>query len=94
MRAIGMTRRQTRSMVRLEAAIVSLFGALLGVVVGLAFGWVAVLAIPDSIIDRFSVPAPTLVIYVVIATLAGLIAASIPARRAARLNVLEAISHQ
>ena len=51
-RAIGMTRRQTRSMVRLEAGVVSLFGALLGVVVGLAFGWVAVIAIPDSITHK------------------------------------------
>ncbi len=92
MRAIGMTRRQTRSMVRLEAAVVSLFGALLGVVVGVGFGWLAVIAIPDSIIDRIAIPAPTLAIYVVVATLAGLLAASLPARRAARLNVLDAIS--
>jgi putative ABC transport system permease protein len=91
MRAIGMTRRQTRSMVRLEAAVVSLFGALLGVLVGLAFGWVVVIAIPESLIDRLAIPGPTLAIYVVVATLAGLIAASLPARRAARLNVLDAI---
>jgi len=92
MRAIGMTRRQTRSMIRLEAAVVSLFGALLGVLVGLAFGWVAVIAIPDSIISRLSIPAGTLAIYVGIATIAGLLAASLPARRAARLNVLDAIA--
>ncbi len=92
MRAIGMTRRQTRSMIRLEAAVVSLFGALLGVLVGLAFGWIAVLAIPDSFISRLSIPAPTLAIYVVISTVAGLIAASVPARRASRLNILDAIA--
>jgi putative ABC transport system permease protein len=78
-------------MVRLEAAVVSLFGALLGVLVGLAFGWVVVIAIPESLIDRLAIPGPTLAIYVVVATLAGLIAASLPARRAARLNVLDAI---
>jgi putative ABC transport system permease protein len=92
MRAIGMTRRQTRSMIRLEAAIVALFGALLGVVVGVFFGWLAVAAIPDSIISRLAIPYGTLAIYAVIATLAGLLAASFPARRAARLNVLDAIA--
>lgn len=92
MRAIGMTRRQTRSMIRLEAAVVSMFGALLGVVVGIAFGWIAVLAIPGDLIDRLAVPYVSLVIYVVIATIAGLIAASFPARRAARLNILDSIA--
>ena len=92
MRAIGMTRRQTRSMIRLEAAIVSLFGALLGLVVGLFFGWVAVIAIPESIISSIDIPLGTLAVYAVIATVAGLLAASLPARRAARLNVLDAIA--
>ena len=94
MRAIGMTRGQTRSMIRLEAGVVSLFGALLGVLVGLGFGWVAVIAIPDSLISRLAIPVLTLVVYVVVATIAGLIAASLPARRAARLNILEAIGQE
>jgi len=94
MRAVGMTRRQTKGMIRLEAAVVSLFGALLGVVVGLAFGWLAVLAIPESIINQLAIPAVTLVVYVVIATITGLLAASFPARRAARLNVLDAIAQE
>ncbi len=93
MRAVGMTRQQTRSMIRLEAAVVSLFGALLGVLVGLVFGWIAVVAIPDSVINRLSIPTGTLAIYVIIATIAALLAASFPARRAARLNVLDAITH-
>ena len=92
MRAIGMTRRQTRSMVRFEAGIVSLFGAILGVIVGLAFGWLAVLAIPDSFIDQLAIPWGTLAVYVLIATIAGLLAASFPARRASRLNILDAIA--
>ena len=92
MRAIGMTRRQTRSMIRLEAAIVALFGALLGLVVGLLFGWVATMAIPDSIISSVDIPWVTLAIYAIVATVAGLLAASFPARRAARLNVLDAIA--
>ncbi len=93
MRAVGMTRRQTRSLIRLEAGVVSLFGALLGVVVGLVFGWLAVIAIPESAIDRLSLPVGALIWYVVAATVAGLIAASLPARRAARLDVLDAIAH-
>lgn len=92
MRAIGMTRRQTRSMIRLEAAVVSVFGALLGVAVGIAFGWIAVLAIPGEIIDRLAIPYVSLAIYVVIAAIAGLVAASFPARRAARLNILDSIA--
>ena len=91
MRAIGMTRRQTRSMIRLEAGVVSVFGALLGVVVGVAFGWIAVLAIPGDIIDRLAIPYVSLAVYVVIATIAGLTAASFPARRASRLNILDSI---
>jgi len=92
MRSIGMTRRQTRSLIRLEAGVVSLFGALLGVALGVVFGWIAVLAIPDSFISTLAVPWATLVVYVVISALAGLIAASLPARRAARLNILDAIA--
>ncbi len=92
MRSIGMTRRQTRSLIRLEAGVVSLFGALLGVVLGVVFGWIAVVAIPDSFIGTLAIPWPTLAVYVVIAALAGLIAASLPARRAARLNILDAIA--
>lgn len=94
MRAVGMTRRQTKGMIRLEAAVVSLFGALLGVVVGLVFGWLAVVAIPASVIDRLAIPFGTLLVYVAVATIAGLAAASFPARRAARLNVLDAITHE
>ena len=91
MRAVGLTRRQTRTMIRWEAGVVSLFGALLGIVVGIAFGWLAVTAIPDSIVDRLDIPFGTLVIYVIVATIAGLIAAGLPARRAARLDILDAI---
>jgi len=94
MRAAGMTRRQTRGMIMLEAAVVSLFGALLGVVVGLGFDWFAVIAIPASMINQIAIPTVPLLIHVVIATVAGFVAASFPARRAARLNVLDAIAHE
>jgi putative ABC transport system permease protein len=92
LRAVGMSRRQTRRMVRWEAAIVSLFGATLGVVVGLVFGYAASAAMPDSFLDRVAVPTGTLVGLLVLAVIAGLLAAILPARRAARLDVLQAIT--
>ncbi|MEM8904238.1 MAG: FtsX-like permease family protein [Actinomycetota bacterium] len=94
LRAVGMGRRQTRSMVRWEAAIVSAFGALLGVLLGAAFGVAVVTALPDSIISAVTIPVPNLVLFVVIAALAGLVAAFFPARRASKMNVLDAIQHQ
>lgn len=93
LRAVGMSRRQTRSMIRWEAVIVAVFGAVLGIVLGVLFGIAAASAIPDSIVNTISIPVMSLVVYVVVAALGGLLAAVIPARRAARLNVLEAISH-
>jgi len=92
LRAVGMSRRQTRRMVRWEAAIVSLFGAVLGVVVGLVFGYAASTAMPESFLDRVSVPGGTLFGLLVLAVLAGLAAAILPARRASRLDVLQAIT--
>ena len=94
LRAVGMTRRQTRRMVRWEAALVSLFGAVLGVTIGIVFGWGVVSALPD---DGFggtlAIPVVSIVQVVVIATVATLVAAWFPARRAGKLNVLDAISH-
>jgi len=92
LRAVGLTRRQLRRAVRWEAAIVSVFGALLGITLGLVFGVAAAIAIPDTAIKSVAIPWRNLVIYVVVAAIAGLIAAIIPARRAAKMNVLEAIA--
>lgn len=92
-RAVGMTRRQVRSMVRWEAAIVSTFGALLGVVLGVIFGIGIVIALPESIVSSVAIPWGTLIVYVIVSGLAGLIAAAWPAFRAGRMNVLDAISH-
>lgn len=92
LRAVGMTRRQLRRMVRWEAAAVALFGAVLGVAVGLLFGWATVLALPDSFITTVSVPTIRIIVLIAIAGVAGLVAALLPARRAGKLNVLEAIA--
>jgi putative ABC transport system permease protein len=91
-RAVGMTRRQVRRMVRLEAALVATFGATLGVALGLLFGFGVVTALPATIASTLSVPTAQIVILVVVAALAGVAAAVLPARRAGRLDVLDAIA--
>ena len=94
LRAVGMTRRQTRRMVRWEAALVSLFGAVLGVTIGVVFGWGVVSALPeDGFGGSLAIPVGDIAMVVVIATIATLLAAWFPARRAGKLNVLDAISH-
>jgi putative ABC transport system permease protein len=92
-RAVGMTRRQVRRMVRFEAALVALFGATLGVGLGLLFGYGVVGALPATFVSTFSVPVPSILVMVCVAAIAGVVAALLPARRAARLNVLDAIAH-
>jgi putative ABC transport system permease protein len=94
LRAVGMTRSQLRSTVRWEAVIVSVFGSLLGVAMGLLLGWAAVVAIPDSFISKVGIPWRQLVVYLIIGGIIGVVAAYFPARRAAKLNVLDAISHE
>jgi putative ABC transport system permease protein len=92
MRAVGMTKRQTRKMVRWEAIIVSTFGAIVGIVLGTAIGVVLAMAVPDSIIDGISFSPATIIAILVGAVVAGLIAALYPSLKASRMNVLEAIA--
>lgn len=92
LRAVGMTRRQVRSMVRWESVIVALLGTGLGLIIGVAFGWAVVNATKSNGIDVLSVPVGTVIAIVVIAAIAGVLAAILPARRAANLNVLAAIA--
>jgi putative ABC transport system permease protein len=94
LRAVGMSRRQTRRMIRWEAVIIAVIGAVLGLVVGVFFGWAVVRAIADTGINVLRVPGGQLVGYVVVAALLGVGAAVFPARRAARLNVLAAIAYE
>jgi putative ABC transport system permease protein len=94
LRALGMTRSQLRATVRWESVLIALQGTALGLLIGVFFGWALVAALADQGIDVFRVPYASLVVVVVLAALAGVLAAVLPARRAARLNVLDAISHE
>jgi len=91
LRAVGMTRGQMKRMVRSEAVIIAMFGTLMGVVIGLLFGRAIVASLHNEGIV-FSVPAAQIVIYIILAGLAGLFAGTFPARRAARLDILRAIA--
>ncbi len=90
LRAVGMSRKQVKRMVRDEAVIISIFGSLLGLVIGLVFGAALVQALSDEGVS-FSLPVAQLVVFVILAGLAGLIAGWWPARRAAHRDVLDAI---
>ena len=91
MRAVGMTRHQLRAMIRWESVIIALQGTVLGLLIGVFFGWALVLAMKSQGITEFSIPVLNLVIVVVLAALAGAAAAIWPSRRAAKLNILRAI---
>jgi len=91
MRAVGMTRGQLRSTIRWESVIIALQGTLLGLLVGVFFGWALVRAQNSSGLTVFSLPYTTLIIIIVLAGLAGVAAAILPSHRAAKLNVLRAI---
>ena len=91
LRAIGMTRRQVRSMIRHEAVVTALLGAALGIPVGIVLALMVGKAIAYP---AFTIPVGTIVFFVIAAILAGLFAAIYPARRAARLNILEALQYE
>ena len=91
LRAIGMTRRQVRTMIRHEAIITALLGAALGIPVGI----VLALMVGEAIkYPAFTIPWGTIVVFVIAAIVVGLLAAIFPARRAGRLNVLEALQYE
>jgi putative ABC transport system permease protein len=92
LRAIGMARRQMKRMIRVEAVLICTFGGILGLVVGSVFGVALQQALKGSGVTELGFPVVTLVVYLLCAALAGAVAAALPARRASRLNVLEAIA--
>jgi putative ABC transport system permease protein len=91
LRAVGLSRRQLRRMVRLESVIVAVLGAVLGVAMGIVFGVALQRAIADEGVDVLAIPWLQLTLFVALAAVAGVLAAVLPARRAARLDVLDAI---
>lgn len=92
LRAVGMSRRQLRRMVRLESVVISLFGAVLGLTIGVGFGIALQRALADDGITELAVPVASLAVFLAVAAVIGVLAAVWPARRAARLDVLRAIT--
>jgi putative ABC transport system permease protein len=93
LRAVGMTRRQVRRMIRQEAIVTCLIGATLGIAVGMFLAALVTRALSDEGIV-FAVPYGTLLVFVLVAIAAGMLAAILPARRASRLNVLHALQYE
>jgi len=93
LRAVGMSRRQVRRMVRHESIITALIGAGLGIGAGLALAYGVTAAFADEGLS-FAVPAGSLIVLVVVAMIAGVLAAILPARRASRLDPLEALAYE
>jgi putative ABC transport system permease protein len=94
LRAIGLRRAQTMRMVTVESVVISVFGALLGVVVGSGLGAAVVRALRDEGITELVFPYQQMGVYLGLAAVVGVVAAVLPAIRAARLNVLGAIAHE
>jgi putative ABC transport system permease protein len=93
LRAVGMTRRQTRRMVRHESVITALIGAALGLPLGIFLALLVTQALSEYDI-QFAIPVGALISFVIVSVLAGIVAAILPARRAARLRVLEALQYE
>jgi putative ABC transport system permease protein len=91
LRAVGMTRRQVRRMIRHESVITALIGGVLGILLGIALG--ALLVARVDFID-FTLPVGQLIVFAIAAVVVGVLAAIFPARRAARLNVLRALQYE
>ncbi len=92
LRAVGMRRRQIRAMIRSESVILAVLGAVIGIIVGTGLGIALVSALHSQGVTSTVVPISSLVVFLILAALLGLLAASWPARRAARLDVLAAIA--
>jgi putative ABC transport system permease protein len=93
LRAVGMTRRQTRRMTRHESVVTALIGATLGILLGIFLALLVTKALASEGLS-FSLPVPSLAAFVIASVIVGILAAILPARRAARLNVLEALQYE
>lgn len=93
LRAIGLSRAATMRMVTVEAVVITVFGALLGVAVGVGLGAAVVQGLADEGLKELAIPWSQVGVYLVLGALVGVLAAVLPATRAARINVLAAIAH-
>ena len=93
LRAIGMTRRQARRMIRQESVITALIGAAMGLPLGVFLAALATRALSKYDVGM-TIPVPMLAAFTIVAILAGIAAAILPARRASRLNVLDALQYE
>ena len=93
LRAVGMTRRQTRRMIRHESVITALIGAALGLPLGVGLAALVTQSLSKYGVDVLA-PGGALVVFAIVAVLAGIVAAIMPARRASRLNVLNALQYE
>ncbi len=94
LRAVGLSRRQTRRMVRSEASIIAVFGSALGVVIGVFFAWAILQALADQGFSAFAIPFGNLTLWIIATGLLGVVFAIFPAWRASKLNVLKAIAYE
>ena len=92
LRAVGVTRGQLRRMITLESVVIAVLGATLGVVLGTGFGIALMYAVRDEGLEVISVPYGQVAIFLLLSVVIGVLAAVLPARRAARLDVLRAIA--
>ncbi len=92
LRAVGMGRRQLRRMIRLESVMISVYGAVLGVALGAVFGLALTHSLRTQGIEETAVPAGRIAVFLLLAGVVGVLAALWPARRAARLDVLRAVT--
>ncbi len=94
LRAVGLRRAQLMRMITVESVVISVFGALLGLAVGTGLGAAVVRALHDQGFSRFALPWSAMVTYLILAAVVGVVAAVLPAIRAARTNVLSAIAYE
>ena len=94
LRAVGMDRGQLRATVRWEAVLISVLGALVGIALGILLSWALVTSLEGFGLNQFALPVGSLVVIVVLAACIGVLASILPARRAAKLAILDAIAHE
>jgi putative ABC transport system permease protein len=94
LRAVGLDRPQTRRMIRSEAAIIAVLGAVLGVGLGILFAWAVVQALAEEGFTGFSIPGVSLLVWIAVTAVLAVVFALLPAWRASRLDVLDAIAYE